>query len=101
LSYSTQPDKAAAEIRRVTRKGGIVAIAVEYSTMSPDDEVRLLGYAIEDSARRLNSTKDLEDLFLGHVGRVYFEHDAPNRISHSALQLMPNVSNVALVFELT
>jgi SAM-dependent methyltransferase len=99
LSYSANPRKAAEEIRRVTRPGGIVALGVEYSTMTLEDEVKLLGYAIQDSGRRVNSTADIRALFGDSVGTVYFEHDAPNRVSHTASALAPNVSNVALIFE--
>jgi SAM-dependent methyltransferase len=99
LSYSATSRKVADEIRRVVRTGGIVAIGVEYSTMTPRDEVQLLGYAIQDSGRRINSSADIKELFGGAVGTIYFEHDAPNRISHTANQLAPRVSNVALIFE--
>lgn len=99
VSYSATPHKAADEIRRVVRTGGIVAIGVEYSTMTPRDEVQLLGYAIQDSGRRINSSADIKELFGGAVGTIYFEHDAPNRISHTANQLVPRVSNVALIFQ--
>lgn len=99
LSYSATPRKAADEIRRVVRSGGVVAIGVEYSTMTPRDEVQLLGYAIQDSGRRINSSADIKELFGEAVGTIYFEHDAPNRISHTANRLDPRVSNVALIFE--
>ena len=89
LSYSTNPRKVADEIRRGVRTGGIVAIGVEYSTMTPRDEVQLLGYAIQESGRRINSSVDIKELFRGAVGTIYFEHDAPNRISHTANQLDP------------
>jgi SAM-dependent methyltransferase len=99
LSYSATPRRAADEIRRVVRAGGVVAIGVEYSTMTPSDEVRLLGYAVQDSGRRINSSADIKELFGAAVGTIYFEHDAPNRISHTANQLDPRVSNVALIFQ--
>jgi SAM-dependent methyltransferase len=99
LSYSATPRKAADEIRRVVRTGGIVAIGVEYSTMTPRDEVQLLGYAVQDSGTRINSSADIKELFGGAVGTIYFEHDAPNRISHTADELVARVSNVALIFQ--
>ena len=99
LSYSANPRKAADEIRRVARKGGIVAIGVEYSTMTQSDELQLVGYVIQDSGRRINSTTDIKDLFGEAVGTIFFEHDAPNRFSHTATQLVSNVSNVAIVFQ--
>jgi len=99
LSYSARPHKVADEIRRVVRPNGIVAIGVEYSTMTPRDEVQLLGYAIQDSGRRINSSAQIKELFGGAVGTIYFEHDAPNRVSHTADHLVARVSNVALVFQ--
>lgn len=103
LSYSATPQLAANEIARITKPGGVVAIAVEYSTLTPDDEQSLMGYAVHEADRlraRVNSTADIKTLFVGRVGRTYFEHDAPNRVSHGRHGLVSNVSNVALVFEL-
>ena len=67
--------------------------------MTPRDEVQLLGYAIQDSGRRINSSAQIKELFGGAVGTIYFEHDAPNRVSHTADHLVARVSNVALVFQ--
>jgi SAM-dependent methyltransferase len=100
LSYSATPEKAAQEITRVCKPGGIIAIAVEYSTMTADDERALVGYAVEDTKRRINSTADIRALF-EPIGTVYFEHDAPNKVSHTRHGLVSNVSNVALVFSRT
>lgn len=102
ISYSTQPAKAAAEMERVVKGGGVIAIGVEFSNMGPEDEKALLGYEIqefENIGRRLNSTCDFRLLFSKCIGHVYFEHDAPNKVSHSAQGLVDNVSNVALIFE--
>ncbi len=101
LSYSTDPRRAAREILRVTRPGGIVAIGVEYSILDRQAEQSLLGYQLQELdkiGQRINSTSQLKALFEGQVGHVYFEHDAPNKVSHSATGLAANVSNVALVF---
>jgi SAM-dependent methyltransferase len=103
LSYSTHPARAAGEMIRVTRPGGVIAIGVEYSSMTPTDEKSLLGYEIQEFERtggRINSTAQIKELFGTNVEAVFFEHDAPLKISHSASGLVPNVSNVALVFRL-
>ncbi len=101
LSYSTNPQRAADELARVAKPGGLIAIGVEYSTMTPDDEKVLLGYQIQEFdriGRRVNSTGDLKALFAKQLQTVYFEHDAPNRRTHGATGLIADVSNVALVF---
>jgi SAM-dependent methyltransferase len=101
LSYSTNPRRAALEMVRVTRPGGIVAIGVEYSNLGPEDEKKLLGYQLQEFDRiekRINSTADIKTLFEGEIGHVYFEHDAPLKISHSAEGLSKTVSNAAVVF---
>jgi len=103
LSYSTDPQRAANELARVTKPGGIVAIGVEYSTLTPDDERKLAGYTLQDpeqAGRRVNSTADLKALFRPHIGTVFFEHDAPGRRTHTAAAIKSDVSNVAVVFSL-
>ncbi|WP_420472433.1 class I SAM-dependent methyltransferase [Brevundimonas sp. FT23042] len=101
ISYSTNPSLAASEMVRVTKPGGVLAIGVEYSTMGPADEKALLGYELqefENIGRRLNSTHDFRNLFADSIDHVYFEHDAPRRISHTAQGLVDRVSNVAIIF---
>ncbi|MDM0039467.1 class I SAM-dependent methyltransferase [Variovorax sp. J22G21] len=101
LSYSTKPQQAALEMIRVTRPGGIIAIGVEYSNLGPVEEKKLLGYQLQEFdklEKRINSSASIKLLFDGKVDHVYFEHDAPRKISHSADGLSKNVSNVAVVF---
>lgn len=101
ISYSTNPSKAAAEMARVARPGGLVGVGVEYSEMTEDDEKALLGYELQEFdkiEKRLNSTADFRKLFAGHIDTVYFEHDAPRRVSHTRDGLVERVSNVALIF---
>lgn len=103
LSYSTNPAKAAAEMMRVAKPGGVIAIGVEYSRLSPQDEQALIGYQIQEfdkTGGRINSTRQIKDLFADHLDTVFFEHDAPRKVSHSATELVPDVSNVAVVFRL-
>jgi SAM-dependent methyltransferase len=102
LSYSTNPQRAINEILRVTRPNGIVAIGVEYATLSEQDEIKLTGgYAIQEphkAGERINSTAAIRHLCQQQLGHVYFEHDAPNRVGHTKEGLVNNVSNVALIF---
>jgi SAM-dependent methyltransferase len=102
LSYSTNPGLACREIKRVVRDRGVVAVAVEYSTLTAEDEVELVGYKVQDFGkvpRRVNSVTEILALFESEVGEIYFSHDAPRKVSHSSAGLVPNVSNVAVVFE--
>jgi SAM-dependent methyltransferase len=101
LSYSGAPAKFAAEMLRIAKPGGIIAIGVEYSTMSESDEVALSGYRIQDAARlpkRINSVEEILALFAPHVGEVFFTHDAPRKRSHAPGGLAADVSNVAAIF---
>lgn len=103
LSYSSQPRKVAEEIVRIGRNGGVVAIAVEYSTMSEDDEVALAGYSIQERTRlerRINSIQDILDLFGPSVGEIFFRHDAPLKRSHGREGLAESVSSVGVIFKL-
>ena len=102
LSYSANPRKAAEEMLRVVKNNGLIAIGVEYSTLTENDEKSITGYSIQENDRlqvRINSTDQIKELFKENIGRIYFEHDAPNKISHSVDQVKKNVSNVALIFE--
>jgi SAM-dependent methyltransferase len=105
LSYSTEPQRAADELMRVTKPGGVIAIGVEYSTLTRDDELKMFGYSLQEpgAARRLvNSTADIKALFKSRLRTVFFEHDAPNRRSHTVEKgIDAHVSNVALVFDIS
>lgn len=104
LSYSTNPSKAAREMLRVAKPGGIIAIGVEYSRLSPQDESALIGYELQELEKigaRINSTAQIRGLFAENVDTIFFEHDAPRKVSHSVDGLVPDVSNVALVFRLS
>lgn len=101
LSYSSTPYLAANEIYRVTKKGGIVGIGVEYSTLSKTDSEHLVGYEIQDYSKlpkRINCTADIIELFGGKINHIFFNHDAPNKISHTREGLVANVSNVVTIF---
>ena len=103
LSYSATPHKAAAEMLRVVRDGGVIGIAVEYSTLSDEDAVALDGYVIQDKNRlpeRINNVEQCLQLFRPHVKDIFFCHDAPLKKSHTRFgHTAP--SNVAVVFSIT
>jgi len=46
---------------------------------------------------RINSIDQVLNLFSGHVKHLYFNHDAPNKISHGEI-LDKNVSNIIAIF---
>lgn len=98
ISYSATPRKAADEVLRVVRDGGLIGIGVEYSTATAEEEVASAGYLIHDRdrlARRVNSVEEILELFRPQVGEVFFRHDAPlHRSSH--LHWPP--SSVAVIF---
>lgn len=97
LSYSNHPDKFATEILRIIKDNGVIAIGVEYSTLTAEQSIKHSGYILRAKNERINSTTQILELFNGHVKDVFFNHDAPNRISHSD-QLTKDVSNVVTVF---
>jgi len=102
LSYSNQPAKFAQEMIRITQDGGVVAIAVEYSTLTNEQDTKLHHgeYHLNPvNGERINSTRQILQLFGKHVGAVFFNHDAPNKISHGD-QMNNAVSSVAAIFSL-
>jgi len=103
LSYSSTPEKAAKEILRVVKDRGIVGIGVEYTTMLKEDAEHLLGYSIQDYSKlskRVNSSSAILSLFNGNIEHLFFDHDAPNRISHTREGFASKVSNVITVFSI-
>ncbi len=101
LSYSNYPFKFAKEMTRITKNGGVVAIGVEYSTLSLEDDIEVhQGYSLTtEGFDRINSVAAILKLFSNNVGEVYFNHDAPNKISHTG-KLKDNVSSVVAIFSL-
>lgn len=73
LAYSNDQKKAAAEVLRVLRPGGIVAVGYEYTAFSAD-ELRDKGSDVAD-APKLKTTDEILDLFAPEVEDVYFRHD--------------------------
>jgi SAM-dependent methyltransferase len=102
LSYSHRPDKFASEVLRIIKDGGVVGIGVEFSTLSKEQSMKIHGgyHLHTENFERINSTDQILKLFSGHVKHVFFNHDAPNRISHGD-QMVKNVSNVIAIFSIT
>lgn len=102
LSYSNQPAKFAAEAIRIIKDRGTIGIAVEYSTLSDEQSLQVHGgYHLKPTGfARINSTRQILDLFGGHVHHVFFDHDAPNRISHGD-RIVGDVSNAVVIFTVT
>lgn len=103
LSYSREPRRFAQEMLRIVRDGGLIAVGVEYSTLTEEDSVALSGYAIQEKEyleKRINSTNEILELFGDQVGHVFFNHDAPLRRSHTRERMIENVSKVAVIFSI-
>jgi hypothetical protein len=105
LTYSTSPGAVAKELLKVVKPGGIVGVAVEYFLDDPELDAKWLardGYTLVDREKlptRINSTKQIIDLFAGYVDHVYFDHDAPLRLAHHPdLPLLPLCSAVSVIF---
>jgi SAM-dependent methyltransferase len=79
LAYSDDPKRAAAEIARVLRPGGVVAVGVEWSPRS-DDEIKLdVGY-LPGSSQRIESCDAILAVFEPYVDEVLYRHEvAPTR----------------------
>ncbi len=101
MSYSNQPKVLADEMARVCRSGGVCAVGVEYSTLDEAGYEKLLGYslAIED-LKRINSVKQINDLFGANLDQVFFSHDSPLKQSHTAEGKVDFPSSVASIFSI-
>lgn len=102
LSYSETPDKFANEVLRVIKDSGTIGIGIEYSTLSDELSIKHHGgYTLKPKRfERINSTKEILDLFSSHIKEVFFNHDAPNKISHDNT-LREDVSSVVTIFSIT
>jgi hypothetical protein len=80
LAYSEEKERAAAEILRVVRPGGLIAIGVEWSKVTPEQYAQDVGYII-GSRERLPNLQAVLDLFGDSIGGVYFAQDEQSRSS--------------------
>lgn len=107
LTYSNEPQKAADEMIRVTKNGGIIAISLEYSDItSPETREKLLqkhGYVIEatltQQAAIMETTKGLLDLFVGYVDTVFFAQEGYHAVRPNTIKGSPS-STVSVVFSI-
>jgi hypothetical protein len=75
ISYSSEQGRAAMEVVRVTRPGGIVAVGLEwYPPRTKEQILDKLGYQLGHSDQP-RSTDEVLALFGDHVDRVYVRHD--------------------------
>jgi SAM-dependent methyltransferase len=77
LAYSEAPARAAREVVRVTRAGGIVAVGVEYNPQSPEDVLREAGY-LPGARKRIASCDEILGFFGEAVDHVYYRHIVPS-----------------------
>ncbi|MGQ0430950.1 MAG: class I SAM-dependent methyltransferase [Microthrixaceae bacterium] len=76
LAYSDDKKRAAEEILRVARPGGVVAIGVEWNARSDEDIIQEIGYR-PGSKERIESADEILALFGSGVGEVLVRQDAP------------------------
>lgn len=74
LAYSSDPPAAVAEVLRVIRPGGIVAVGLEYTPLTDEELIATYGYTIGGPTRWV-STEQVLELFGDRIGEVYFRHD--------------------------
>lgn len=101
LAYSKTPQKLADEMTRVSKSGAIIGIGQEYSSLTHEESIELLGYNIVDEGTiRLNTVDDLKKLFK-KIKTTIFSHDAPDKRSHNLKDgLINNPSSVIAVFQI-
>jgi SAM-dependent methyltransferase len=78
LAYSDRKQQAADEIVRVARDGAVVAVGVEYSRMTNEEQLAAYGY-LAGSSERIMNLPDILKYFEGHIGQIYFSHDVEDR----------------------
>lgn len=99
LSYSNTPELFAEESMRVVKDEGIVAIGVEYGEISEEQLVNTIGYSIsQNNFERINSTKQILNLYEGKVKEVILNHDATAKRAHKENALINNPSAVVTIF---
>jgi len=74
LAYSENKRKAASELVRVVKSGGIIAVSATSHPATNEELEEQLGY-VPGSRERLYLLEDLEKLFEGSMGWPYFRHE--------------------------
>ena len=75
LTYSNDPPRAAREVVRVLKPGGIVAIGITSYPQATLDELKEKSGSIIGTTAEIGSVEDILRVFGGHVDQVYFRHD--------------------------
>lgn len=73
IAYSDDKKKAAAEMVRVTKPGGLIAIGCESHPETNEEIVAAAGY-LPGSQERIHTLDQIMRLFDGHVQHVFFSH---------------------------
>lgn len=100
IAYSNDPKKAIDEMIRVTKPNGLIAISLEYSDLNNEQQEQKLGYKLNDTSLRLNNTSLIKNLCADNINHIYFDHDAPSKVSHTVEKTMKNVSAIVLIFSI-
>ncbi len=98
LLYSNDIPNAVGEMIRVCKDNGIIAIAFEYSDLTNEQQKSKLGYSLNAGGERIKTTKQIFELFGNYVHHIYFNHDAPNKISHTVEKIRKDVSSLVCIF---
>lgn len=81
IAYSEDPYLAAKEVIRVTKKGGVVAVGVEYGGKEAEEQIKQLAYT-PGSGRVTKHVNQILEYFQGHVDQVYFSHSISPELEH-------------------
>lgn len=74
LAYSNDMERAASEMLRVLRPGGVIAVGVEWNERSDEEIVADVGY-VPGADRRIGSTQDVVDILGRGVGEVLIRNE--------------------------
>ncbi len=75
LTYSTDPQKAADELVRTSKNGGIIAIGLTYYPEHVLEGYRQSQGSLMGTTGQIQTVADVLKLFEGKVDRIYFNHD--------------------------
>lgn len=91
LSYSDRRERAAAEMVRVTRPEGLIAVGVEWNPLTDEEISERYGYNV-GTDDRIESVEEILGFFGDHVGHVYYHH-------HVHPSHLDRVNSMCVIFE--